>query len=80
MAALLAAHLFLMAAVAAAPSAAAMQILDAADHAEIAAEICAATRAWWAASRICIAPADGAAATAAIRKRWAASSAAMPVR
>ena len=40
MAALLAAHVFFMAAVAAAP-AAAMQILDAADHAELAAEISA---------------------------------------
>ena len=41
MAALLAAHLFCMAAVAAAAPAAAMQILDAADHAELAAEISA---------------------------------------
>ena len=41
MVALLAAHLFFMAAVAAAPSAAAMQILDAADHAELAAQISA---------------------------------------
>ena len=41
MAALLAAHVFFMAAVAAAAPAAAMQILDAADHAELAAEISA---------------------------------------
>ena len=41
MAALLAAHVFFMAAVAAGPPAAAMQILDAADHAELAAEISA---------------------------------------
>ncbi len=41
MAALLAAPLFFMAAVAAPPPAAAMQILDAADHAELAAEISA---------------------------------------
>ena len=41
MAALLAAHVFFTAAVAAGPPAAAMQILDAADHAELAAEISA---------------------------------------
>ena len=41
MAALIAAHVFFMAAVAAAPPAAAMQILDAVDHAELAAEISA---------------------------------------
>ena len=41
MAALLAAHVFFMAAVAAVPPAAAMQILEAADHAELAAEISA---------------------------------------
>ena len=41
MAALLAAHVFFMAALAAAPPAAAMQILDAADHAELSAQISA---------------------------------------